>query len=88
MFALVALLAFYLGLRNIRKAFFLVPFAQWTYMNWILAVMGVALVAIGAACTWQALKDYKEAKTNAEEKEKEEKEKCQRQFFYDDEFKE
>ena len=84
MFAIVALLAFYLGISNIGKAF-RVPFSSWIYMNWILAVMGIALLGVGVACTLQALKDFKEAKTNAEEKEKTEKEKRQQQFYYDDE---
>lgn len=84
MFALVALLAFYIGVRNIRKSFFLSPFTQWNFLNWTLFIMGIILIIIGIACTLRAVKDYKTSQTEKEEKEKLEKQKRQEEFFYDD----
>ncbi len=85
MFALVALMALYLGARNIKNAFILAPFGQWQFINWSLFVVGVLMVAAGIACVWQASRDYKAKETEKEEKERLEKEKRQQQFFFDDE---
>lgn len=85
MFALVALMALYLGGRNIKNAFTLAPFGQWQFINWSLFVVGILMVLAGIACVWQASKDYKAKEAEKRQKELEEKQKRQRQFFYDDE---
>ena len=85
MFSLVALMCFYLGTNNIRKAFALAPFDQWVFINWALFAVGVILLPVGVFCLLQAMKDFKVRKAEKEAKEKAEKEKRQRQFFYDDE---
>ena len=85
MFALVALMCFYIGGNNIRKAFMLAPFGQWAFINWSLFATGLALVPVGFFCVKQAIKDYRENQRQKAEKEKAEKAKRQQQFFYDDE---
>lgn len=85
MFALVALMALYLGVRNIKNAFIIAPFGQWHLISWSLFVVGVLMVLAGIACVWQASKDYKAKEEEKRQKELEEKQKRQRQFFYDDE---
>ena len=84
MFSLVALMCLYLGTSNIRKAF-ATPFSRWANINWMLAVTGVFLVLTGIACLLQALKDYREKRDAAYEKQEKEKQQKKRQFFYDDE---
>ena len=84
MFALVALMALYLGARNIKNAFILAPFGQWQVINWSLFVVGILMVAAGIACVWQASRDYKAKEAEKEEKERLEKEKRQQQFFFDE----
>ena len=85
MFALVALMALYLGVRNIKNAFILAPFGQWQFINWSLFVVGLLMVLAGIACVWQASKDYKAKEAEKAEKERLEKEKRQQQFYFDDE---
>lgn len=85
MFSLVALMCFYLGTSNIRKAFALADFADWGFINWSLFVIGVVLIPVGVFCVLQAMKDLKEKQAEKAESEKAEKAKRQRQFFYDDE---
>ena len=85
MFALVALMALYLGGRNIKNAFILAPFGQWQFINWSLFIVGILMVLAGIACVWQASRDYKAKEEEKQQKELEEKQKRQRQFFYDDE---
>ena len=84
MFALVALMALYLGARNIKNAFILAPFGQWQVINWSLFVVGILMVLAGIACVWQASRDYKAKEAEKEEKERLEKEKRQQQFFFDE----
>lgn len=84
MFSLVALMCLYIGVSNIRKAFAR-PVGRWRAINYALAVTGVLLLLLGAACVWQANKDYKQAKEQARQKERREKEKRRRQFFFDSE---
>lgn len=84
MFALVALMALYLGGRNIKNAFVLAPFGQWQFINWSLFIVGILMVLAGIACIWQAGKDYKAKEAEMAEKERIEKEKRQRQFYYDE----
>ena len=84
MFALVAIMALYLGVRNIKNAFALAPFGQWRFINWSLFVVGILMVLAGIACVWQASRDYKAKEAERAEKERLEKEKRQRQFFYDE----
>ena len=84
MFALVALMALYLGGRNIKNAFVLAPFGQWQFINWSLFIVGILMVLAGIACIWQANKDYKAKEAEMAEKERIEKEKRQRQFYYDE----
>lgn len=84
MFTLVALMALYLGARNIKNAFILAPFSQWEFINWSLFVIGILMVLAGIACVWQACKDYKNREEELAEKERLEKEKRQQQFFYDE----
>ena len=84
MFALVALMALYLGARNIKNAFILAPFGQWQFINWSLFVVGVLMVLAGIACVWQASRDYKNKENERAEKERLEKEKRQQQFFFDE----
>ena len=84
MFALVALMALYLGVRNIKNAFVIAPFGQWHFINWSLIVVGILMVLAGIACVWQASKDYKAKQAEAEEKEKQEKARRQRQFYFDE----
>ena len=84
MFALVALMALYLGGRNIKNAFVLAPFGQWQFINWSLFIVGILMVLVGIACIWQAGKDYKTKEAEMAEKERIEKEKRQRQFYYDE----
>ena len=84
MFALVALMALYLGVRNIKNAFALAPIGQWQFINWSLFVVGLFMVAAGVACVWQASRDYKAKEAEKAEKERLEKEKRQQQFFYDE----
>ena len=84
MFALVALMALYLGGRNIKNAFVLAPFGQWQFINWSLFIVGILMVLAGIACIWQAGKDYKTKEAEMAEKERIEKEKRQRQFYYDE----
>ena len=84
MFALVALMALYLGGRNIKNAFVLAPFGQWQFINWSLFIVGILMVLAGIACIWQASKDYKAKEAEMAEKERIEKEKRQRQFYYDE----
>ena len=84
MFALVALMALYLGVRNIKNAFVIAPFGQWQFINWSLIVVGILMVLAGIACVWQASKDYKAKQAEAEEKEKQEKARRQRQFYFDE----
>ena len=85
MFALVALMALYLGARNIKNAFIIAPFGQWQFINWSLFVVGILMVLAGIACVWQASRDYKAKEAEKQQKDLEEKQKRQRQFFYDDE---
>ena len=85
MFALVALMALYLGARNIKNAFILAPFGQWQFINWSLFLVGLLMVLAGIACVWQASKDYKAKEAEKAEKERLEKEKRQQQFYFDDE---
>ena len=85
MFTLVALMALYLGVRNIKNAFALAPIGQWQFINWSLFVVGLFMVAAGVACVWQASRDYKAKEAEKAEKERLEKEKRQQQFFFDDE---
>ena len=84
MFALVALMALYLGGRNIKNAFVLAPFGQWQFINRSLFIVGILMVLAGIACIWQASKDYKAKEAEMAEKERIEKEKRQRQFYYDE----
>ena len=84
MFALVALMALYLGARNIKNAFILAPFGQWQFINWSLFLVGLLMVLAGIACVWQASKDYKTKEAEKAEKERLEKEKRQQQFFFDE----
>ena len=84
MFALVALMALYLGARNIKNAFILAPFGQWQFINWSLFVVGVLMVLAGIACVWQASRDFKNKEAERAEKERLEKEKRQQQFFFDE----
>jgi uncharacterized membrane protein YqjE len=84
MFALVALMALYLGGRNIKNAFVLAPFGQWEFINWSLFIVGILMVLAGIACIWQAGKDYNAKEAELAEKERIEKEKRQRQFYYDE----
>ena len=84
MFALVALMALYLGGRNIKNAFVLAPFAQWQFINWSLFIVGILMVLAGIACIWQASKDYRAKEAEMAEKERIEKEKRQQQFYYDE----
>ena len=84
MFALVALMALYLGARNIKNAFILAPFGQWQFINWSLFLVGLLMVLAGIACVWQASKDYKVKEAEREEKERLEKEKRQQQFYFDE----
>ena len=84
MFALVALMALYLGGRNIKNAFVLAPFGQWQFINWSLFIVGILMVLAGIACIWQAGKDYKVKEAEMAETERIEKEKRQRQFYYDE----
>lgn len=84
MFALVALMALYRGVRNIKNAFALAPFGQWQFINWSLFVVGILMVLAGIACVWQANKDYQAKQAEREEKEKLESEKRKQQFYYDD----
>ena len=84
MFALVALMALYLGARNIKNAFILAPFGQWQFINWSLFLVGLLMVLAGIACVWQASKYYKEKEAEKAEKERLEKEKRQQQFFFDE----
>ena len=84
MFALVALMALYLGGRNIKNAFVLAPFGQWQFINWSLFIVGILMVLAGIACIWQASKDYKAKEAEMAENERIEKEKRQRQFYYDE----
>ena len=84
MFALVALMALYLGARNIKNAFILAPFGQWQFINWSLFLVGLLMVLAGIACVWQASKDYKVKEAEKAEKERLEKEKRQQQFFFDE----
>ena len=84
MFALVALMALYLGGRNIKNAFVLAPFGQWQFINWSLFIVGILMVLAGIACIWQASKDYRAKEAEMAEKERIEKEKRQRQFYYDE----
>lgn len=84
MFALVALMALYRGVRNIKNAFALAPFGQWQFINWSLFIVGILMVIAGCFCVWQANLDYKAKQAEMEEKEKLEKEKRVQQFFYDD----
>lgn len=84
MFALVALMALYLGARNIKNAFILAPFGQWQFINWSLFLVGLLMVLAGIACVWQASKDYKAKEAEKAEKERLEKEKRQQQFFFDE----
>ncbi len=84
MFSLVALLCFYAGINNIVKAFKLAPFGMWTGLNWLLLLLGAVLVVVGAACVWQANKDFQEKKKADTEKHLFEKEKRQRQYYYDE----
>ena len=74
MFALVALMALYLGGRNIKNAFVLAPFGQWQFINWSLFIVGILMVLAGIACIWQAGKDYKAKEAEMAEKERIEKE--------------
>ena len=85
MFSLVALMCFYMGGNNIRKAFMLAPFGQWQLINWALFATGVVMIPVGFFCLKQAMKDYKEAQEKKEATAKAAKEKRQQQFFYDDE---
>ncbi len=85
MFRLVGLMALYLGGNNIRKAFVLAPFGQWQLINWMLFGVGILMLLVGAACVWQASKDYKTKQEELAAKEKAEKQQRQRQFFYDEE---
>ena len=85
MFLLVALMALYLGSNNIRKAFILAPFGQWQGINWMLFIVGILMVLVGIACAWQASKDLKEKQEEKQAREKAERERRKRQFFYDDE---
>lgn len=85
MFLLVALMALYLGSNNIRKAFVLAPFGQWQGINWMLFTIGILMVLTGIACAWQANKDLKEKQAEKQAREKAERERRKRQFFYDDE---
>ena len=84
MFALVALMALYLGGRNIKNAFVLAPFGQWQFINWSLFIVGILMVLAGIACIWLAGKDYRAKEAEMAEKERIEKEKRQRQFYYDE----
>jgi uncharacterized membrane protein YqjE len=84
MFALVALMALYLGARNIKNAFIMAPFGQWQFINWSLFVVGVLMVLAGIACAWQASRDFKNKEAERAEKERLEKEKRQQQFFFDE----
>ncbi|MBR4035584.1 MAG: hypothetical protein IKJ05_02480 [Oscillospiraceae bacterium] len=84
MFALVALMALYLGVRNIKNAFIIAPFGQWQFINWSLFMVGILMVLAGIACVWQANKDYQAKQAEKEEKEKLESEKRKQQFYYDD----
>lgn len=84
MFLLVALMALYLGVRNMKNAFALAPFGQWQFINWSLFIVGALMVLAGVACALQANKDYKAKEAEKAEKERVEKEKRQRQFFFDD----
>ena len=84
MFALVALMALYLGARNIKNAFILAPFGQWQFINWSLFLVGLLMVLAGIACVWQASKYYKAKEAEKAEKERLEKEKRQQQFFFDE----
>ena len=85
MFALVALLGFYAGTNNIRKAFALAAQTGWGGLPVALLVLGVVLVLVGVRCVWQAMKDYKEKEKADAEKQAAEKEERQKQFFYDNE---
>lgn len=85
MFTIVALMALYLGVRNIKNAFALAPFGQWQFINWSLFVVGILMVLAGIACAWQANKDYKAKEAEKQQKDLEEKQSRQRQFFYDEE---
>ena len=73
MFALVALMALYLGARNIKNAFIIAPFGQWQFINWSLFVVGILMVLAGIACVWQASRDYKAKEAEKQQKELEEK---------------
>ena len=84
MFALVALMALYLGVRNIKNAFALAPFGQWQFINWSLFAVGILMVVAGIACVWQANKDYQVKQAEQKEKDKLEVEKRRQQFFYDE----
>ncbi|MBQ3588799.1 MAG: hypothetical protein II977_09545 [Oscillospiraceae bacterium] len=84
MFSLVALMCFYLGGNNIRKAFMLAPFGQWKFINWALLLTGILLIPAGILCMKQAMKDFRENKEKKAELEKEQKARRQQQFFYDD----
>ena len=83
MFALVALMALYLGVRNIKNAFAIAPIGQWQFINWSLFLVGLLMVLAGIACVWQASRDYKAKEAEREEKERLEKEKRQQQFYFD-----
>lgn len=85
MFSLVALLSLYIGSKNLRKAFYLRPFSQWTSINWLLLLTGIVLIIVGIACIFQALKDYKESQYNKAIVEKEKSDKRKQEFFYDEE---
>ena len=87
MFALVALMCLYLGIRNIRSAFRLAARSGWEKISILLLITGILLVALVIPCVLQANKDLKEKQKKAEEliREEEEKKKLRRdQFFYDD----
>jgi hypothetical protein len=77
-------MALYLGGRNIKNAFVLAPFGQWQFINWSLFIVGILMVLTGIACIWQAGKDYKAKEAEMAENERIEKEKRQRQFYYDE----
>ncbi len=85
MFSLIALLSLYVGSKNLRKAFYLRPFSQWTYINWLLLLTGMILIVLGVICVYQSLKDYKDAQKEKEITQKEESDKRKKEFFYDNE---
>ncbi|MEG2928986.1 MAG: hypothetical protein RR846_05480 [Oscillospiraceae bacterium] len=72
MFALVALMCLYLGIKNLYCAF-VVPFKIWGLIHWLLLVTGAALLIVAFFCVRQATKDLKLRRQKSDEGQPEDK---------------